>query len=238
MKFETENIKILVIDDSDIIRTSLKKFLSEYNVEVITCNDGLEGLQNAVESKPELIFLDLMMPNLDGIRLLRVLKVLVDVQHIPVIVISGHTDKANVLAAMKAGAERILSKPVKKQSLIMSINEVLGKDFLLNAKKLKEFSPFEKEKMSKELKILFANSLTQKMQSILKSILDKNTELLKLLVHELKGSSGTAGYPDISKICQDFEILISNPDYGWHEIISKYEMLVESIDKIETSTVN
>ncbi|MBI5730143.1 MAG: response regulator [Ignavibacteriales bacterium] len=238
MDFDTENVKILVIDDSDIIRNSLKKFLSEYDVEVITCNDGLEGLQKAVESKPQLIFLDLMMPNLDGIRLLRVLKVLIDVQHIPVIVISGHTDKINVLAAMQAGAERILSKPLTKKSLVKSINEVLGNNFLLSARRLTKFSTFEKEQMSKELKKYFANSLSQKKESILNSISNKNIELLKLLLHELKGSSGTAGYPNISDICRDIETLISVPNNTWQEINSKCEILLKSINEIETSPVN
>jgi DNA-binding response OmpR family regulator len=238
MDFDTENVKILVIDDSDIIRNSLKKFLSEYDVGVITCNDGLEGLQKAVESKPQLIFLDLMMPNLDGIRLLRVLKVLEDVKHIPVIVISGHTDKINVLAAMEAGAERILSKPLAKGSLVKSINEVLGNNFLLSARRLTKFSTFEKKQMSKELKKYFANRLSQKKESILNSISNKNIELLKLLLHELKGSSGTAGYPNISDICRDIETLISAPNNTWQEINSKCEILLKSINEIETSPVN
>ena len=235
MDFDTENVKILVIDDSDIIRNSLKKFLSEYNLEVITCNDGLEGLQKAVESKPQLIFLDLMMPNLDGIRLLRVLKVLEDVKHIPVIVISGHTDKINVLAAMEAGAERILSKPLAKGPLVKSINEVLGNNFLLSARRLTKFSNFEKEQMNKELKKYFKNRLSQKKASILKAISDKNTELLKLCLHELKGSSGTAGYPNISDICRDIEAFISTPNNTWQEINSECEILLKSINEIETS---
>ena len=90
----------------DIIRNSLKKFLSEYDVDVVTCSDGLEGLQRAVEIKPHLIFLDLLMPNLDGIRLLRVMKVLEDLKHIPVIIISGHTDKSNVLAVTESRSRK------------------------------------------------------------------------------------------------------------------------------------
>ena len=118
MEFDHEKIKILVIDDSDVIRTSLKKFLLEYEIEVITSNDGLEGLQRAIEHRPRLIFLDLMMPNLDGIRLLKVMKVMEELKRIPVIVISGHTDKVNVIAATEAGADKIVSKPLSKEVLI------------------------------------------------------------------------------------------------------------------------
>ncbi|RMD49886.1 MAG: response regulator, partial [Ignavibacteria bacterium] len=84
-------IKVLVVDDSDIIKHSLRKFLSEYNFEVFVSNDGLEGIEKARTEKPNLILLDLMMPNFDGLKMLQVLKVFDEIKDIPVIVISGNT---------------------------------------------------------------------------------------------------------------------------------------------------
>lgn len=235
MNIGNEKVKILVIDDADVIRNSLKKFLSEYDVEVLTCNDGLEGLQSAVEIKPQLIFLDLMMPNLDGIRLLRVLKVLEDLKHIPVIIISGHTDKTNVLAAMEAGAEKIVSKPLTKEVLIKAINEVLGNNFLASTKKLAQLSSYEKDQMNKELKKYFTNTIIQKKDTIKQSLTNKNKELLKLIVHELKGSSGTVGYTNISELCREIEGAVLAPQSTWQEINAKCETLLGSLTEIETS---
>jgi CheY-like chemotaxis protein len=237
MDFNLDKAKILVIDDADIIRSSLKKFLSEYDVEVETCNDGLEGLQRAVEIKPQLIFLDLMMPNLDGIRLLRVMKVLEDLKHIPVIIISGHTDKSNVLAATEAGAEKIVSKPLTKEVLVRAINEVLGNNFLASTKKLANFSNSEKDLMSKELKKYFAGSLVQKKDNIKQAIVNKNMELLKLIVHELKGSSGTVGFNNISEICKEVEAVISMQFTTWPIIVQKCDSLLESLTEIEINLV-
>ena len=235
MNIDSEKIKILVIDDADVIRNSLKKFLSEYDVEVLTCNDGLEGLQSAVEIKPQLIFLDLMMPNLDGIRLLRVLKVLEDLKHIPVIIISGHTDKSNVLAAMEAGAEKIVSKPLTKEALIKAINDVLGNNFLTSIKKLAQLSSYEKDQMNRELKKYFTNTLVQKKDNIIQSLANKNKELLKLVVHELKGSSGTVGYTNISELCREVEGVVLSPQSTWKEIDIKCQSLLGSLTEIETS---
>lgn len=235
MYSDSEKIKILVIDDADVIRNSLKKFLSEYDVEVLTCNDGLEGLQSAVEIKPHLIFLDLMMPNLDGIRLLRVLKVLEDLKHIPVIIISGHTDKSNVLAAMEAGAEKIVSKPLTKEALIKAINDVLGNNFLASIKKLAQLSSYEKDQMNRELKKYFTNTLVQKKENIIQSLANKNKELLKLVVHELKGSSGTVGYTNISELCREVEGVVLSPQSTWKEIDIKCQSLLGSLTEIETS---
>jgi CheY-like chemotaxis protein len=237
MDFNINKVKILVIDDADIIRSSLKKFLSEYDVEVETCNDGLEGLQRAVEIKPQLIFLDLMMPNLDGIRLLRVMKVLEDLKHIPVIIISGHTDKTNVLAATEAGAEKIVSKPLTKEVLVRAINEVLGSNFLASTKRLAHFSNSEKDLMSRELKKYFAGSLVQKKENIRQAMTNKNMELLKLIVHELKGSSGTVGFNNISEICRDVETVISMQFTSWPIITQKCDSLLESLTEIETNLV-
>lgn len=237
MNLENDKVKILVIDDADVIRNSLKKFLSEYDVEVLTCNDGLEGLQSAVEIKPQLIFLDLMMPNLDGIKLLRVLKVLDDLKRIPVIIISGHTDKTNVLAAMEAGAEKIVSKPLTKEVLIKAINEVLGNNFLANTKKLAQLSSLEKDQMNRELKKYFINSIVQKKETITQSLNNKNKELLKLIIHELKGSSGTVGYTNISEICREIEGVISSQPSTWQEINVKCQLLLYSLTEIETSLV-
>lgn len=237
MNFE-EKTTILVIDDSDIIRTSMSKLLSEYDVEVLTCSDGLEGLQCAVESKPQLIFLDLLMPNLDGLRLLKVMKVLEDLKHIPVIIISGHTDKTNVLAAMEAGAEKIISKPLTKEALIKAINEVLGNDFLNATKKLAQFSQIEKEKMNKELKKYFANSLGQKKLIIKQSVENKNKELLKLIIHELKGSAGTAGFNQVSELCKEFEIALSLPNNTWDDINLLSQNLLTNLTQIERNLLN
>jgi CheY-like chemotaxis protein len=235
MDFRNESMSILVIDDSDIIRTTLRKFLSEYDLEVVTCNDGLEGLQKAIEHNPKLIMLDLLMPNLDGIRLLRVLKVMEQLKHIPVIIISGHTDKSNVIAAMEAGAEKIISKPLSKEVLVKTINEVLGHNFLSDAKKLLHLSPAEKDQMNKELKRYYVNSLVYKKETLRQSIENRNKDLLKMIVHELKGSSGTVGFGQITDLCRDLESVIAIPQSTWESIISKSDELLNSLIEIEVT---
>ncbi len=229
----TDKITILVIDDSDIIRTSLRNFLSEYDLEVITCNDGLEGIQKAIEFRPKLIFLDLMMPNLDGLRMLKVIRILEGVKSIPVIVISGHTDKNNVIAAMQAGAAKVISKPLSKEVLIKGINEVLGKDFLHNAKRARYLTDVEKEEITNQLKKYFFNSLPQKKGTIKEALIYHNVDLLITIMHELKGSSGMIGYPKISDLCREIELKLSVIDIDWRDIESKCDLLINEFDVLE-----
>lgn len=110
----SRKIKILVVDDSDVILNLFKEIFGSNSYEVITCSDGLEGIQKAAEEKPDIIFLDLMMPNFDGIKMLQVKKVLKDIQDIPTVVISANTARPNVLAAIEAGADKVVSNLCRK----------------------------------------------------------------------------------------------------------------------------
>ncbi len=122
-------VKVLIIDDNDSILQYLKTFLERYMFEVRTSCDGYEGIQYSAEFKPDIIFLDLMMPNIDGIKMLQLKKVLNDIKDIPVIVISANTARKNVLAAIEGGADRVLAKPINTQQLKSTVNELLGGSF-------------------------------------------------------------------------------------------------------------
>lgn len=121
--------KVLIIDDNYSILEYLKTLLSRYDFQIKTSSNGYEGLQDVAEFKPDIIFLDLMMPNIDGIQMLQLKKVLNDIKDIPVIVISANAGRNNVMAAIEAGADRVLSKPINIKQLKSSVNEVLGGDF-------------------------------------------------------------------------------------------------------------
>ena len=121
--------KILIIDDNHSILDYLKTFLVRYNFDIKTCTNGYDGLQEVAEYKPDIVFLDLMMPNLDGLQVLQLKKVLKDIRDIPVIVISANAGRKNVLAAIEAGADKVLAKPIDLKQLKSSINELLEESF-------------------------------------------------------------------------------------------------------------
>lgn len=230
-----DQIKILVVDDSDIIRHSLKIFFSDYNFEVITCLDGLEGIQKAIEHKPCLIFLDLMMPNFDGMKMLQVLRVLDDLKTIPVIVISANTDKKNVMAAIEAGANRVISKPLQKELIVKYVNEILGPDFLTRSKNEKVFSDTERGEITVHLVNFFLKSFEVKRQGIIQSIETKNKDLLKTIVHEIKGTGTTIGYPRLTELSDDIHNRLSTFDIDWNTIRLRCEQLFAVVTEIESA---
>jgi CheY-like chemotaxis protein/HPt (histidine-containing phosphotransfer) domain-containing protein len=234
MANEDNKLKILVVDDSDIIRHSLKNFFQDYNFEVITCLNGLEGIQMAIAHKPSLIFLDLMMPNFDGVKMLQVIKVLDNIKNIPVIVISGNTDKRNVLAALEAGAEKVVSKPLQKEILIKNINEVLGSDFLKKAKRGDVFNDGDNKEIKKQLVTFFLQGFPYKRSAMMDSINNKNTDLMKTVIHEIKGTGGTIGYPQLTLISEDIEKKLALPSVDWQYIKIKCDQIFSVVNEIQS----
>ncbi len=229
-----KKVKILVVDDSDIIRRTLAKFFEEYVVEVISCLDGLEGIQKALQHTPDLIFLDLMMPNLDGVKMLKVIKVIDDLKNVPVIVISGNTNKSNVLLAMESGADKVIPKPLQKETIINSVNEVLGNELLKNSKRT-NLTEQENKEILNHLSRIFMEHYPVKKLKIEKALETKNKDLLSELIHEMKGAGGTIGYPIISVICRDIEKTIELTIIDWSYVKAKSEQIFSIVEKIESS---
>jgi len=234
-----EKAKILVVDDSDIIRYSLKNFFEDYNLEVITCLNGLEGIQKAIEHKPRIIFLDIMMPNFDGIKMLQVIKLLDDLKAIPVIVISANTDKKNVLAVLEAGADRVISKPLQKDVIISYIREMLGNDFLVNAKENRGgLSDKDNLEIKSQLLKFFLHGFDIKKKAIIDAFENRNVTLLKTVFHELRGVGGTVGYQRITEISAEVEDSLSSFNINWFNIKKKCDDLFKVVDEIKVSNKN
>lgn len=235
MNSQRNKTVILVVDDSDLIRHSLKNFFSDYNFNVITCLDGLDGIQKAILHKPSLILLDLLMPNLDGVKTLQVLKMIEDLKNIPVIIISGNTSKRNVLAAMEAGADRVVSKPIQKDALLKSINEILGIDISTVTKDTDFINDEDGEEIRKQLQSFFIKSFAVKRHGIAEAIQTKNIELIKAIIHEIKGTGSTIGFPKLTELSTDIEKLLSKKPIDWSTIYLNSEMIFNIVHQLETN---
>lgn len=222
---------ILIVDDSDLIKHSLKSFFNNYDISIITCSDGLEGIQKSVEIKPHLIFLDLMMPNLDGLKMLKILKVIEDLKAIPVIVISGNTSKSNVLQAIESGADRVISKPLKQDVVLRNITELCGPDFL-RPKPAGAYIANSDSEVMNDLKKIFLNSFPLKRQSLSEGLTSKSKEIIAGVIHDIKGAGGSIGFPILSTLCIDVEQAIKQTDTDWSYINSKCNQILSIVDNI------
>ncbi len=228
---EKKKIKVLIVDDSDVILASLRNFFEDYDFEVLTCIDGLQGIQQTSEFKPDIIFLDLMMPNFDGIKMLQVKKVLKEIKDIPVIVISANTAKSNVLAAIEAGADRVISKPIKDDAIIKNMNELLGADLFKASKKT--VGEFDAKEVQNHLRKFFIDSFPAKKQMLTEALMKKNQSLLKMIIHEIKGAGGTIGYPILTEISAEImDKNLDNPN-DWMLVELKVGQIFQKVEQIK-----
>ena len=114
--------QLLVIEDDERIRSALIRALRERGHAVSSAGTALEGLRQAVEERPDLVVLDLGLPDLDGRELLRMLRA---VSSVPVIVATARDDDESVVQALDAGADDYVVKPFPAGQLEARIRAVL-----------------------------------------------------------------------------------------------------------------
>jgi putative two-component system response regulator len=119
--------KILIVDDSPVFRTSMKKILGSMNAEIVLAQDGQEGLDLALQKKFDLIVSDIDMPKIDGIKLCRSLKNTEATQGTPVVMVSTFDSDSDVDKGFQAGASAYLSKYEIQDSLFDTVESVLAK---------------------------------------------------------------------------------------------------------------
>ncbi len=118
--------KILIIDDEADLRDFEKHRLEMQHYEVITASDGVEGLVMAKDAKPDLIVLDIVMPNLDGYSFLRELKIDPEIKMIPILILTSHDQMRDLLKLEGIHEENYLIKPFDGSKLVNRIEKILA----------------------------------------------------------------------------------------------------------------
>ena len=114
--------KILAIDDENDVLLIIKTALSGQGYEILTASNGYDGLAMAEDQKTDVILLDLRMPEMDGMEVLEQLRDNEKTQSIPVIVLTGISDKTKIREALDKGITYYIVKPFECQDLISKIS--------------------------------------------------------------------------------------------------------------------
>ena len=117
--------RILAIDDTPENLEIVRMRLEANGYEVVTAGDGEEGLAEARALKPDLILLDIMMPRLDGIGVVRELKQDPSLRSIPVILVTAKADTRDVVEGLDAGGDDYLTKPFEHRALLARVRSML-----------------------------------------------------------------------------------------------------------------
>lgn len=132
----TPTAKILVIDDDAAITELMSMLLKTFGFEVLTTNIGEEGIRLAREANPNVILLDLMMPDLDGWQVCKEIR---KTSTVPILILSAINDPRMVASVLDVGADDFLVKPVPSGVLVANIKKLIRRNTgALDMSKLKK----------------------------------------------------------------------------------------------------
>jgi len=118
--------KILIVDDEPSIVMSLEYLLRRKKFDVLIARNGTEALNILGKSTPDLILLDIMMPDVDGYEICEFVKTSPELKHIKIIFLSAKSKKSDIEKGMQLGADAYMVKPFSTKDLLAKVNELVN----------------------------------------------------------------------------------------------------------------
>ncbi|MDH5433923.1 MAG: twitching motility response regulator PilG [Gammaproteobacteria bacterium] len=121
-----QDLKAMIIDDSKTIRRTAETLLTKVGCQVVTAVDGFDALAKIADHKPDIIFVDIMMPRLDGYQTCALIKNNKDFKNTPVIMLSSKDGLFDRAKGRIVGSDQYLTKPFSRDELLNAISEHVG----------------------------------------------------------------------------------------------------------------
>ena len=125
MEEELQGVRVLVIDDSKTIRRSAENLLTKEGYDVITATDGFDALAKIADNKPKIIFVDIMMPRLDGYQTCALIKINSEFKTTPVVMLSSKDGLFDKAKGRIVGSDQYITKPFSKEELLGTIKTLV-----------------------------------------------------------------------------------------------------------------
>lgn len=116
-------IKVMVVDDSNTIRRSAEIFLSQSGCEIILATDGFDAMAKIIDYQPDIIFLDIVMPRLDGYQACMLIKKNPKYRSVPVVMLSSKSGLFDRARGRMVGSDQYLTKPFTKEALLETVEK-------------------------------------------------------------------------------------------------------------------
>src|SRR6266498_4591162 len=132
------SVKLLVIDDDSAVTDLLSLLLRSHGFEVGATNNSTEGLSMIRGDSPDVVILDLMMPDMDGWQICKAVR---EFSHVPIIILSDLNDPSMIASVLDAGADDYLTKPTPSRVLVAHINRLTKRTGSLKSSALNDSFP-------------------------------------------------------------------------------------------------
>ena len=117
--------RILIVDDSPSQLLGIKRIVEKLGHETLSAEDGAAGVEVAKQEMPDLILMDVVMPNLNGFQATRTISKNAETAHIPIILVTTKDQETDRVWGMRQGAKAYVTKPIKEEELVKALQEFL-----------------------------------------------------------------------------------------------------------------
>jgi DNA-binding response OmpR family regulator len=120
--------KILIVDDEPNIVVPLEFLMKQSGYEVLIARNGKEVLESVVKNRPDLILLDIMLPDINGFEICHTLRTAYDMQDVKIILLTAKSRESDINKGMAMGADAYIIKPFSTKELVKKINEMIKQE--------------------------------------------------------------------------------------------------------------
>lgn len=117
--------RILIVDDSPSQLLGIRRIVEKLGHEAISAEDGAAGVEVAKQELPDLILMDVVMPNLNGFQATRTISKNPETSHIPIILVTTKDQETDKVWGMRQGARAYVTKPIREEDLVKTLKEFL-----------------------------------------------------------------------------------------------------------------
>jgi len=244
-------LNILCVDDNNANLKLIAAFLSDFSVTTQTAQSGKQSIELCNSNKFDLIFMDIQMPDMDGLEATKIIrKISAHYANSPIIALTAHAMKGEKDRLLRDGMDDYLTKPISQDQLRESIQKWTNKTVSL---KTNEINPKRdsvqtdnlsidwelslknaggKDSLAREMLTMLTNSFPEARELIQKYLKTENTQKLVEQVHKLHGATAYCGVPELKSLAHQYESLLKSNGIN-SEVLSINTRFMSELKKIE-----
>lgn len=237
-KADISGLLILAIDDNQLNLDIISNVLLQANINVVTALSASEGMAFLQDLKPDLILMDVQMPQIDGCQATALIRQQFDAKQLPIFALTAHCEPVDIERSLKCGMNKHLTKPVVAKALIDAIADLnlVKPSFFEKSFALTQFSM--DEKLLNTMISKFANLCETQLLQLEET---SNQDDLVRLVHSIKGVAGNLGFRRLSHcalLCERALKTTNTPiEITLKELIMQLEQVIVFIKGVEARDV-
>jgi hypothetical protein len=199
---DLSGLLVLAVDDNPLNLSIIKSILEQIDVTVVCAKNGEKGIELANSLRPDLIFMDIQMPEMDGCQATRIIRQSFTKEQMPIYALTAHSESEDIEHSIAAGMNKHLTKPIVASKLFLAMSE------LDNTKEVFFDQAFILSQFANNTKLvltMLSKFATMAAEQLLQICTLKTTDELVRVVHNVKGSAGNLGFKRLSACAQQCE---------------------------------